>query len=148
MAEMIRAAGARPTTATAIKARMRLAQVEIANLETLMAQRQAEFRATHERERAERLMAELLRLTADLMSARDAAAQLEGELGALRALRAARPVVAGADKRHAGVRVESKAVGTELASPITKGWRRSRVGTSRRTALGGLYCGAQLITMR
>jgi hypothetical protein len=89
--EMIRAADSRPTTATAIKAQIRLVQVEIANLETLVAQRQAEFRATHEREQAERLMAELLRLTADLMSARDTAGRLEGELGALRALRALRP---------------------------------------------------------
>ena len=89
--ETIHAADARPMTATAIKARIRLVQVEIANLETLVAQRQAEFRAAHEREQAERLMAELLRLTADLMSARDAAARLEGDLGALRALRALRP---------------------------------------------------------
>jgi predicted RNase H-like nuclease (RuvC/YqgF family) len=89
--EMIRAADPRPTTATAIKAQIRLVQVEIANLETLVAQRQAEFRATHEREEAERLMAELLRLTAELMSARAAAARLEGDLGALRALRALRP---------------------------------------------------------
>jgi len=89
--ELIRAADAGPTTATAIKARIRLVQVEIANLETLVARRQAEFRATLERERAEKLMAELLRLTAELMSAREAAARLEGELGALRALRALRP---------------------------------------------------------
>jgi len=89
--EMIRAPNARPTTATAIKAQFRLVQVEIANLETRMAQHQAEFRATLERERAERLMAELLRFTADLMPARDAAARLEGELGALRAQRASRP---------------------------------------------------------
>jgi hypothetical protein len=89
--ESIRAADAGPTTATAIKAQIRLAQAEIANLETIMAQRQAEFRTTLERERAERLMAELLRFTADLMSAREVAARLEGELGALRALRASRP---------------------------------------------------------
>src|SRR3974390_3393926 len=64
---------------------------EIANLETRMAQHQAEFRATLERQRAERLMAELLRFTADLMSAREAAARLEGELTALRTLRTFRP---------------------------------------------------------
>jgi hypothetical protein len=89
--KFIRAADGRPTTATAIKARIRLVQVEIAKLETLVARRQAEFRATIERERAEQLMAELLRLTADLMSAREATARLEGDLGALRALRASRP---------------------------------------------------------
>ena len=89
--ELIRAADAGPTTATAIKARIRLVQVEIANLETLVARRQAEFRATHECEQAEKLMAELLRLTAELMSAREVAARLNGELTALRALRALRP---------------------------------------------------------
>ena len=36
-------------------------------------------------------MAELLRMTADLMAAREAAAQLEGELTALRSLRFSRP---------------------------------------------------------
>ena len=89
--EMIHATDPRATTATAIKAQFRLVQVEIANLETLVAQRQAEFRATREREEAERLMAELLRLTAELMSAREVAARLNGELTALRALRALRP---------------------------------------------------------
>jgi hypothetical protein len=89
--ELIRAADARPTTASAIKTQIRLVHMEIANFETLVTRRQAEFRATLERERAEQLMAELLRLTAELMSAREAAARLEGELGALRTLRASRP---------------------------------------------------------
>jgi hypothetical protein len=37
-----------------------------------------------ERERADRLMAELLRATADTLAAKEAAAQLDGELAALR----------------------------------------------------------------
>src|SRR5271166_5308043 len=82
--ELIRAPDAHPATATAIKA-------QIARLEALMADHQAQFRATQERERAEVLMAELLRLTADLMSAREAAGRLERELTALRALRSSRP---------------------------------------------------------
>ena len=89
--ELILAPDAHPATATAIKAQIRKVQAEIANLETLMARRQAEFRATHERDRAEPLLADLLRLTANLMSAREAAARLEGELTALRALRSSRP---------------------------------------------------------
>ena len=37
-----------------------------------------------ERDRAERLMAELLKATADAMTAKESAARLEGELAALR----------------------------------------------------------------
>jgi hypothetical protein len=44
----------------------------------------ADYRADFERERAERLMAELLRAKADLLAARATAARLEGELTALR----------------------------------------------------------------
>jgi hypothetical protein len=89
--ELIRAPDAHPATATAIKAQIGKWQAEIARLEALMADHQAQFRATQERERAQVLMAELLRLTADLMSAREAAGRLERELTALRALRSSRP---------------------------------------------------------
>jgi len=47
-------------------------------------ERATDYRADFERERAERLMAELLRAKADLLAARATAAQLEGELTALR----------------------------------------------------------------
>jgi hypothetical protein len=43
-----------------------------------------DYRADFERERAERLMAELLRAKADILAARATAARLEGELTALR----------------------------------------------------------------
>jgi phage host-nuclease inhibitor protein Gam len=89
--ELIRAPDAHPATAAAIKAQIGKWQAEIARLEALMADHQAQFRATQEGERAEALMAELLRLTADLMSAREAAGRLEGELTALRAMRSSRP---------------------------------------------------------
>ena len=78
-------------TATAIKAEIEMLQARIANLEAVVASRQAAFWAVSEREQAERLLAELLRMTADLMSAREAAARLEGELTALRHRRASRP---------------------------------------------------------
>jgi predicted RNase H-like nuclease (RuvC/YqgF family) len=71
-------------TATSLKAEIEMVQTEIARLETLMAGHQSEFRAELDHERVEQLMAELLRMTADLMSAREAVAQLKGELTALR----------------------------------------------------------------
>jgi len=89
---LVDAAGAHPTTANALKADIEVLQAGIANLEALMAAHQAEFRTGHvERERAEQLLADLLRMTADLMSAREAAARLAGELSSLRSMRASRP---------------------------------------------------------
>jgi len=91
-AACVGAAPARPTTATALKANIEVLQAEIANLEALMAAHQAEFRTSDvERDRAEQLLADLLRMTADLMSAREVAARLAGELTSLRSMRASRP---------------------------------------------------------
>ena len=55
-------------------------QAEIARLEA----REAAQRADLERERADRLMTELLHATAETMAAKEATARLEGELAALR----------------------------------------------------------------
>jgi predicted RNase H-like nuclease (RuvC/YqgF family) len=79
-----------PATAAALKGKIEMLRAEIAKLEALVASRQTEFRAVVDRDRAEQLMAELLRITADLMSARESATRLEGELTALRALRLSR----------------------------------------------------------
>jgi hypothetical protein len=87
----IYATGGQLTTATALKKKMELLQAEIANLESAMVGHQTEFRTTQERDRAEHLMADLLRMTADLMSAREAAARLAGDLTALRSIRSSRP---------------------------------------------------------
>jgi predicted nucleic acid-binding Zn-ribbon protein len=89
--QFTRATGIHRVTATALKAQIEMLQSEIAKLEALMASHQTEFRATLERDRAEQLMAELLRMTADLMSAREEATRLEGELTDLRSLRSSRP---------------------------------------------------------
>jgi predicted nucleic acid-binding Zn-ribbon protein len=78
-------------TATSLKAEIEMLQVEITRLETLMASHQSEFPAALNRDQMEQLMAELLRITADLMSAREAVARLKGELTALRSLRSSRP---------------------------------------------------------
>ena len=56
--------------------------VEIAQLETSAAGHRADFE--RERERADRLMAELKQATAEATAAREAAARLEGEVAVLR----------------------------------------------------------------
>jgi hypothetical protein len=73
--------GDRAITAT-LKARVEALQAELAKIEASAAGHRADFE--RERERAERLMAELLRATADTMVAKEAAARLDGELAALR----------------------------------------------------------------
>jgi chromosome segregation ATPase len=57
--------------------------VEIAQLEASAAGHRADFE--HERERVDRLMAELKQATAEATAARELAARLEGELAVLRA---------------------------------------------------------------
>lgn len=65
-----------------LEAKIETLQAEIARLETAAASHRADFE--RERERADRLMAELLKATADTMAAKEATARLEGELAALR----------------------------------------------------------------
>ena len=90
--QFIHATGEQPMTATALKAKIEVLQAEIAKLEARMADHQAAFRAAPiERDQAERRLADLLRMTADLMSAREAVSGLVGELSALRSVRSLRP---------------------------------------------------------
>ena len=56
---------------------------EFARVEAAAATHRADFE--RERERCERLMAEVLKATADQMAAREAAARIAGELAALQA---------------------------------------------------------------
>jgi hypothetical protein len=65
-----------------LKARIETLQAEIARLEATAAGHRADFE--RERERADRLMAELLKATAAAMAAKEATARLEGELASLR----------------------------------------------------------------
>jgi hypothetical protein len=67
-----------------LKARIETLEAELAKLEATAAVHRADFE--RERERCERLMAEVLQTTAELMSAREAAARIAGELAAFRAL--------------------------------------------------------------
>ncbi len=67
-----------------IETKIETLQAEITRLEATAASHRADFE--HERERADRLMAELLRATVETMAAKEAAARLDGELAALRAV--------------------------------------------------------------
>src|SRR5262245_8064960 len=86
-----RATGAPQVTATALKAQIEMLHAEIVKLEALMAACQRDFQAADNRDRAAHVMSELLRMTADLMSAQEATTRLEGELTALRVFRSSRP---------------------------------------------------------
>jgi hypothetical protein len=73
----------RPSDTTVpLSTRIMTLQAEIARLEAASAGHRADFE--RERERADRLMAELLRATAETTAARAATARLEGEIAALR----------------------------------------------------------------
>ena len=69
--------------ATTLKARIETLEAELARLEAAAAGHRADFE--HERDRCERLLAEVLKATADQMVAREAAARLAGELEAFEA---------------------------------------------------------------
>ncbi len=72
-------------TAAALKAEIEKLQVQI------MADHQLKFRANPEPQQAEKLLTELLEMTADLMGAREAIARLNGKLIALRSQRSSCP---------------------------------------------------------
>jgi hypothetical protein len=74
--------GAESGVAT-LTARMEMLEADFAKVEAAAAMHRADFE--RERERCERLMAEVLKGTAELMAAREAAALLAGELVAVRA---------------------------------------------------------------
>src|SRR5262245_9357775 len=65
---------------TALKAKVEALQAELAKLGTTAAGHRADF----ERDRADRMVTELLKATADLMAAREVTARMEGEIAALR----------------------------------------------------------------
>ena len=75
--------GRREAGDVALAAKIVALQAEIARLEASAASHRADFE--HERERADRLMVELLQATAETTAAKAATARLEGEVAALRA---------------------------------------------------------------
>jgi hypothetical protein len=74
-------AGHHPVTVS-LKERIETLQAALAKVEASAVGHRADFE--RERERADRLMAELLRAMADTLTAKETAARLEGELSALR----------------------------------------------------------------
>src|SRR5512132_21288 len=77
-----RPTGAHQAGTTLLRAKIEILQAELARLEARAASHRADFE--RERERADRLMTELLQATAETMAAKEATARLEGELTALR----------------------------------------------------------------
>ena len=74
-------AGHHPVTAS-LMARVEALQAALVKVEATAAGHRTDFE--RERERADRLMAALLRATADTLAAKETAARLDGELAALR----------------------------------------------------------------
>jgi chromosome segregation ATPase len=74
--------GDRSIVAT-LTARIETLEADFAKVEAAAALHRADFE--RERERCERLMAEVLKATAELMAAREAAAKIAGELAAFKA---------------------------------------------------------------
>src|SRR6202040_159675 len=97
-------AGEHPVTAT-LKLRVEALEAELAKVEASAAGHRADFE--RERERAERLMTELLRATADTMAAKETAARFEGELAALRSRPWWRRLAGG---RRGGVTIASRSL--------------------------------------
>jgi hypothetical protein len=77
-----RSPGAHRAGTVPLEAKIETLQAEIARLEERVVGHRADFQ--RERERADCLMAEVLKATAETMAAKEATARLEGELTALR----------------------------------------------------------------
>jgi chromosome segregation ATPase len=77
-----RSPGGHQAVIASLKAKIETLQAEIARLEATAAGHRADFE--RERDRADRLMTELLKATGDTVAAKEATAWLEGELAALR----------------------------------------------------------------
>jgi hypothetical protein len=77
-----RSPGGHQAVIASLKAKIETLQAEIARLEASATGHRADFE--RERERADRLVAEVLKATADTMAAKEATAGFEGELAALR----------------------------------------------------------------
>ena len=77
-----RSPGGPQAVITSLKAKIEALEAEIVRLEATAAGHRADFE--RERDRAERLVTEMLKATADTIAAKEATAWLEGELAALR----------------------------------------------------------------
>jgi hypothetical protein len=96
-----------PSVAETMQVRIEGLETELTKVEAAAAGHRADFE--RERDRADRLLSELLRATLDLMSAKEAAARTEGELAVVR--------VQAEGERAAAVRAE-----TELTAIRARRW--------------------------
>src|SRR5215208_2584898 len=111
-----RSPGGHQAVIASLKAKIETLQAEIARLEALAAGHRADFE--RERDRADRLMTELLKATGDAVAAKEATAWLEGELAALRS----RPETWPAEV--ARVKPSRAVAGPITSGTAPSGWRR------------------------
>ena len=95
--------------ATELKAQIDLLETELARVEAAAAGHRADFE--RERDRADKLLSEVLRTTLDLMTAKEAAARAEGEIAVVRA-------------QAEGERAAAMAAQAELAARRARPWWR------------------------
>jgi hypothetical protein len=100
-----------------LKARIEALQVEVAALERMAAGHRADFE--RERDRGDRLMADLLKAAADAMAAKEARARLEGELEALRIDGGGRGVLEG-DSQLVGGRGQASSEVRRVAAALVE----------------------------
>ncbi len=108
-----RSPAGQPSIATELKAHIELLEAEIAKVEAAAAGHRADFE--RERDRADKLLSEVLRTTLDLMAAKEAAARAEGELAVVQA-------------QVEGERAAALKAQTELASLRNRPWWRRLAG--------------------
>jgi hypothetical protein len=97
------------SVATELKAHIELLETELVRVETAAAGHRADFE--RERDRADKLLSEVLRTTLDLMTAKESAARAEGELAVVRA-------------QADGERAAAMAAQAELAALRARPWWR------------------------
>jgi hypothetical protein len=97
------------SAATELKAHIELLETELARVEAAAAGHRADFE--RERDRADKLLSEVLRTTLDLMTAKETAARAEGELAVVRV-------------QAEGERAAALLAQTELAALRARPWWR------------------------
>jgi hypothetical protein len=97
------------SVATELKAHIELLETELARVEAAAAGHRADFE--RERNRADKLLSEVLRTTLDLMTAKETAARAEGELAVMRV-------------QAEGERAAALLAQTELAALRARPWWR------------------------
>jgi len=136
-----RSPGGHQAVIASLKAKIETLQAEVARLEATATAHRADFE--RERERADRLVTEMLKATAETMAAKEATAWLEGELAALRSrpepwqAEIARIEATAADRRADFERERDRAdrlvtevlkAGGELAALRSRPWWRRMAG--------------------